>query len=61
MDERVRVWERRYGAMATDALGATQEHLAEWHEDLTTRLVAMNRVLLRRLREAGAAGAAHTS
>lgn len=53
-DDRVRAWEKRYRAMPTQGLAATHEHLVEWQEDLSTRLVAMNRVLLERLRESGA-------
>jgi hypothetical protein len=37
--------------MPTESLLQAHEHLAEWQADLTTRLVAMNRVLLERLRE----------
>ncbi|KAK4031921.1 hypothetical protein C8A01DRAFT_20937 [Parachaetomium inaequale] len=50
-DENARVWESRYGCMSTDSLLQAHEHLAEWKDDLTTRLLAMNRVLLERLRE----------
>ena len=52
-DDRVRAWEKRYRAMPTEGLAATHEHLVEWQEDLSTRLVAMNRVLLERLRQSG--------
>jgi hypothetical protein len=52
-DDRVRAWEKRYRAMPTEGLAATHEHLVEWQEDLSTRLVAMNRVLLERLKGSG--------
>ena len=52
-DDKARVWETRYGCMSTENLLAAHEHLAEWQEDFTTRLLAMNRVVLERLRERG--------
>ena len=52
-DDKARVWETRYGGMSTENLLAAHEHLAEWQEDLTTRLLAMNRVVLERLRDRG--------
>ncbi|KAL2016784.1 hypothetical protein VTK56DRAFT_2997 [Thermocarpiscus australiensis] len=51
LDDNVRAWETRYGGMSTEALLATQEHLMEWQEDVTARLMAMNRVVLQRLKE----------
>ncbi|KAK4135129.1 hypothetical protein BT67DRAFT_441561 [Trichocladium antarcticum] len=50
VEDRVRVWESRYGDMATDKLVAAQEHLNQWQEDLTTRMMAMNKVVLARLK-----------
>ena len=52
-DDKARVWETRYRGMSSENLLAAHEHLAEWQEDLTTRLLAMNRVVLERLRERG--------
>ena len=52
-DEKVRVWENRYGTMSTDSLLSAHEHLVEWQEDLATRLLAMNRVVLERLLKRG--------
>jgi hypothetical protein len=49
----VSVWKNRYSNMSTDALIAANEHLAEWQADLTTRLLAMNRVVLDRLKKGG--------
>ena len=51
IDDRVRVWENRYSGMTTDNLVAAQEHLNEWQEDLTTRMMAMNKVVLQRLKK----------
>jgi hypothetical protein len=45
------VWENRYGSMGIDNLLRAHEHLEEWQEDLTTRLMAMNRVVLAKLME----------
>ena len=50
-DAKVRVWENRYGSMDIDNLLRAHEHLEEWQEDLTTRLMAMNRVVLAKLME----------
>lgn len=50
VEDRVRVWESRYRDMATDKLVAAQEHLNQWQEDLTTRMMAMNKVVLARLK-----------
>ncbi|KAK4236577.1 hypothetical protein C8A03DRAFT_16792 [Achaetomium macrosporum] len=50
-EDKVRVWENRYGSMNLDSLLAAHEHLADWQEDLTTRLIAMNRVVIKKLRE----------
>lgn len=50
-DDKVRAWENRYGTMSTSSLLSAHEHLAEWQEDLTTRLLAMNKVVLKRLQE----------
>jgi hypothetical protein len=49
-DDKVRVWESRYDKLSTENLLRAHEHLAEWQEDLTTRLMAMNRVVLMRLK-----------
>lgn len=49
-DEKVRLWESRYSNMSTANLLQAHEHLAEWQEDLTTRLMAINRVVLDKLR-----------
>lgn len=48
-DEKVRVWENRYGSMSIGNLLQAHDLLTEWQEDLTTRLMAMNRVVLERL------------
>jgi hypothetical protein len=50
---KARVWETRYGSMDIDSLLRAHEHLEEWQEDLTTRLMAMNRVVLAKLMERG--------
>jgi hypothetical protein len=50
-EDKVRVWENRYSGMNLDSLLAAHEHLADWQEDLTTRLIAMNRVVIKKLRE----------
>jgi hypothetical protein len=50
-DDKVRLWENRYDKLSTDNLLRAHEHLAEWQEDLTTRLMAMNRVVLMRLKQ----------
>ncbi|KAL2174007.1 uncharacterized protein P884DRAFT_302940 [Thermothelomyces heterothallicus CBS 202.75] len=47
----VRVWEERYSSMSTENLLWAHEDLVRWKEDLTTRLIAMNRVVLQRLME----------
>lgn len=46
---KVTAWETRYRKMSTDKLRATHRNLVEWQEDLNTRLLAMNKVLLDRL------------
>ncbi|EAA30952.2 hypothetical protein NCU09790 [Neurospora crassa OR74A] len=46
---KVTAWETRYRRMSTDKLRATHGNLVEWQEDLNTRLLAMNKVLLDRL------------
>lgn len=46
---KVTAWETRYRKMSTDKLRATHGNLVEWQEDLNTRLLAMNKVLLDRL------------
>ncbi|KAK1775371.1 hypothetical protein QBC45DRAFT_245352 [Copromyces sp. CBS 386.78] len=46
---RIAAWETRYRKMETKKLRATQRNLIEWQEDLSTRLIAMNKVLLDRL------------
>jgi hypothetical protein len=45
------VWENRYGGMGINDLLRAHVHLEEWQEDLTTRLIAMNRVVLAKLME----------
>jgi hypothetical protein len=50
-DAKVRVWENRYGGMGINDLLRAHVHLEEWQEDLTTRLIAMNRVVLAKLME----------
>ena len=49
--DRVQVWENRYNTMTTNKLMATQEHLSVWQEDLVSRAMAMNRVVLQRLKK----------
>ncbi|KAH7629845.1 hypothetical protein B0T09DRAFT_340396 [Sordaria sp. MPI-SDFR-AT-0083] len=46
---RIAAWETRYRKMDTKKLRAAQRHLIEWQEDLSTRLMAMNKVLMDRL------------
>lgn len=58
LDARVQAWESRYSAMTNESLLAAQEHLMEWQEDLSTRLMAMNKIILERLREGVGQGAA---
>lgn len=47
----VKAWEVRYSCMSIDELAKAQKHLTEWQEDLMTRLVALNKVLLNKLKE----------
>ncbi|KAK3361539.1 hypothetical protein B0T24DRAFT_671220 [Lasiosphaeria ovina] len=56
LDTKVRSWESRYRKMSTASLVATQEHLMEWQEDTSTRLVAINRVFMARLKDQEARG-----
>ncbi|KAL2158823.1 hypothetical protein VTH06DRAFT_4015 [Thermothelomyces fergusii] len=51
--ERVRAWEERYGRMSTQDLLQVHAQLIRWQEDLSTRLIAINRLALRRLTEHG--------
>ncbi|KAL1836786.1 hypothetical protein VTJ49DRAFT_4643 [Mycothermus thermophilus] len=48
-DETIIWWEARYRSMPLDHLRQAHTHLRDWQEDLSTRLVAMNTVLLERL------------
>ncbi|KAK3401682.1 hypothetical protein B0T20DRAFT_504197 [Sordaria brevicollis] len=47
--DKVKAWEAKYRKKSTFQLKAVYQNLADWQEDLTTRLVAMNKVLLERL------------
>lgn len=47
--DRVREWEERYSRMTTEELVEVHAKLIRWQEDLSARLVAMNRLALRRL------------
>ncbi|KAK0615310.1 hypothetical protein B0T17DRAFT_541597 [Bombardia bombarda] len=46
LDAKIKAWESRYRDMDVSALRAAQEHLMQWQEDLSTRVMAMNRVYL---------------
>ena len=46
---RIAAWEARYRKMESKKLRSTHKHLIEWQEDLSARLMAMNKVLLDRL------------